>query len=169
MRNPVQGNGQLGRNTISPAKDPVPVLLPFTTKLTSSTGAGVDPVLVDTLWLGGQGPREESTVGKTHPPYAKEFRAEAVRLVRESGKSLAAIAKDLGVSEPSLRAWRKQADLDSGKRSDGLTTEERDEVRRLRRQVRVLLAAITGLSGEEMTEPSLDGWSVKDHLAHLAL
>jgi hypothetical protein len=42
-------------------------------------------------------------------------------------------------------------------------------VRRLRRQVRVLLAAITGLSGEEMTEPSLDGWSVKDHLAHLAL
>ena len=75
---------------------------------------------------------------KTHPPYAKEFRAEAVRLVRESGKSLAAIAKDLGVSEPSLRAWRKQADLDSGKRSDGLTTEERDEVRRLRREVRVL-------------------------------
>ena len=44
----------------------------------------------------------------------------------------------LGVSEPSLRAWRKQADLDSGERSDGLTTEERDEVRRLRREVRVL-------------------------------
>jgi transposase len=77
-------------------------------------------------------------VGKTRPPYAKEFRAEAVRLVRESGKSLAAIANDLGVSEPSLRAWRKQAELDSGKRSDGLTTEEHAEVRRLRREVRIL-------------------------------
>ena len=77
-------------------------------------------------------------MGKTHPPYAKEFRVEAVRLVRESGKSLAAIAKDLGVTEPTLRAWRRQTDLDSGKRSDGLTTEERDEIRRLRREVRVL-------------------------------
>jgi len=77
-------------------------------------------------------------VGKSRPPYAKEFRAEAVRLVRESGKPLAAIAKDLGVSEPSLRAWRKQAELDSGKRSDGLTTEEHAEVRRLRREVRIL-------------------------------
>ena len=94
--------------------------------------------MVDILSFRGQDPREESTVGKTHPPYAKEFRAEAVRLVRESGKSLAQIAKDLGVSEPTLRAWRKQTDLDSGKRTDGLTTEERDEVRRLRREVRVL-------------------------------
>ena len=77
-------------------------------------------------------------MGKTHPPYAKEFRAEAVRLVQGSGKSLAAIAKDLGVSEPTLRSWRKQVDLDSGKRADGLTTEERDEVRRLRRENRIL-------------------------------
>jgi len=59
-------------------------------------------------------------------------------LVQKSGKPLAAIAKDLGVSEPTLRGWRKQVDLDSGKRSDGLTTEERDEIRRLRREVRVL-------------------------------
>jgi len=77
-------------------------------------------------------------VGKTHPPYAREFRVEAVRLVQESGKPLATIAKDLGVSEPTLRFWRKQADLDSGRRSDGLTTEERDEVRRLRRENRIL-------------------------------
>jgi transposase len=59
-------------------------------------------------------------------------------LVQQSGKPLATIATDLGVSEPTLRTWRKQADLDSGKRSDGLTTEERDEVRRLRREVRIL-------------------------------
>jgi len=77
-------------------------------------------------------------VGKTHPPYAREFRVEAVRLVQESGKPLATIAKDLGISEPTLRLWRKQADLDSGKRSDGLTTDERDEVRRLRRENRIL-------------------------------
>ena len=77
-------------------------------------------------------------MGKTHPPYAREFRVEAVRLVQESAKPLATIAKDLGVSEPTLRFWQKQADLDSGRRSDGLTTEERDEVRRLRREVRIL-------------------------------
>jgi len=77
-------------------------------------------------------------MGKTRPPYAKEFRTEAVRLVRESGKSLAQIAKDLGVSEPTLRGWRKQTQLDNGTRSDGLTTEEQLEVRRLRRENRVL-------------------------------
>ncbi len=77
-------------------------------------------------------------MGKTRPPYAKEFRAEAVRLVRESGKALAQIAQDLGLSEPSLRPWRKQTELDNGKRSDGLTTEEHAEVRRLRRENRIL-------------------------------
>ncbi len=61
-----------------------------------------------------------------------------MRLVRESGKSRARIAKDLGISEQSLYTWAKQADLDSGKRSDGMTTEEHAEVRRLRREVRVL-------------------------------
>ncbi len=75
---------------------------------------------------------------KTRPPYARQFREEAVRLVRESGKSRARIAKDLGISEQSLYTWVKQADLDSGKRSDGMTTEEHAEVRRLRREVRIL-------------------------------
>jgi transposase len=58
--------------------------------------------------------------------------------VRESGKSRARIAKDLGISEQSLYAWLKQDELDSGKRTDGLTTEEHAEVRRLRREVRIL-------------------------------
>lgn len=66
-------------------------------------------------------------MGRTRPPYPPEFRAEAVRLVRESGKSAYRIAQDLGVAEQSLRHWVKQADLDSGRRSDGLTTEEREE------------------------------------------
>lgn len=77
-------------------------------------------------------------MGKTRPPYPREFRLEAVRLVRESGKSSYRIAKDLGVAEQSLRNWVKQADLDSGRRTDGLTTEEREELRRLRRENRVL-------------------------------
>jgi len=77
-------------------------------------------------------------VGKTRPPYPRQFRMEAVRLARESGKPRARIASDLGISEQTLYTWMKQEELDSGKRSDGLTTEEHAEVRRLRREVRIL-------------------------------
>jgi transposase len=77
-------------------------------------------------------------VPHTRPPYPPEFRAEAVRLIRSSGKPLSQISKDLGVSEQSLRVWIKQADLDEGRRDDGLTTTELEELRRLRRENRVL-------------------------------
>ncbi len=77
-------------------------------------------------------------MGRTRPAYPREFREEAVRLVRESGKSIGQVAKDLGVADQSLRNWVKQADLDTGRRVDGLTTEERDELRRLRRENRIL-------------------------------
>ena len=56
---------------------------------------------------------------RTRPPYPPEFRAEAVRLIRSSGKPLSQISKDLGVSEQSLRVWIKQADLDEGRRETG--------------------------------------------------
>ena len=75
---------------------------------------------------------------RTRPPYPPEFRAEAVRLIRSSGKPLSQISKDLGVSEQSLRVWIKQADLDEGRRDDGLTSAELEELRTLRRKVRVL-------------------------------
>ena len=75
---------------------------------------------------------------RTRPPYPPEFRAEAVRLIRSSGKPLSTISKDLGVSEQSLRVWIKQADLDEGRRDDGLTSAELEELRQLRRKVRVL-------------------------------
>jgi transposase len=71
-------------------------------------------------------------------PYPPEFRAEAVRLARTSGKSLRQIAEDLGMTSETLRLWLKQADVDEGNRQDGLTTEEQAELRQLRREVRIL-------------------------------
>jgi transposase len=74
----------------------------------------------------------------SHPPYSAEFRAEAIRLVRTSGKTKTAIAQELGVSLEALRAWLRQAELDAGERHDGLTSEELAELRRLRREVKIL-------------------------------
>src|SRR6266487_3226831 len=70
-------------------------------------------------------------------PYPPEFRREAVALYRRSGRPLREIAHDLGVSSESLRLWVKQAAVDAGEQP-GLTSEEREEVQRLRREVRVL-------------------------------
>jgi len=77
-------------------------------------------------------------VPSSRPPYPLEFRAEAVRLVRSSGKLVREIAGDLGVAEQTLRNWLRQADLDDGFRDDGLTSSEQEELRTLRRKVRVL-------------------------------
>lgn len=74
----------------------------------------------------------------TKPPYPPEFRREAVQLTRTSEHSIAQVARDLGISNQTLRNWIKQADVDAGKR-EGLTTEEREELRRLRRENRTLL------------------------------
>jgi len=70
-------------------------------------------------------------------PYPPEFRREAVALYRRSGRPLTEIASDLGVSTETLRIWTRQAAVDAGERA-GLSTEEREELRRLRREVRVL-------------------------------
>ncbi len=76
---------------------------------------------------------------RTHPPYPPEFRAEAVRLARGSDKSIPALAADLGVSSEALRSWLRQADVDEGHgRPSDLTTDEREELRRLRRENQVL-------------------------------
>jgi transposase len=72
------------------------------------------------------------------PPYSEEFRREAVRLLRSSERSIPQLAGELGVSPQSLRNWSKQAELDAGVRSDGLSSDDREELRRLRRENRVL-------------------------------
>ena len=73
-------------------------------------------------------------------PYPPEFRREAIRLVEATGRRYQDVARELGVSPESLRLWIKQAQTDRGQRDDGLTSGEREELRRLRRQVRELEA-----------------------------
>lgn len=75
---------------------------------------------------------------RTRPPYPPEFRAEAVLLVRSGARSIVEVAHDLGIAEQTLHHWLRQADLDAGRRHDGLTTAERDELSRLRRENRIL-------------------------------
>lgn len=69
-------------------------------------------------------------------PKSEEFRRRAVELARLREKPIAAIARDLQVSESCLRRWMAQADVDAGHRP-GLSTEERTELVRLRRENRV--------------------------------
>jgi transposase len=71
------------------------------------------------------------------PQYPLEFRQQMVELVR-AGRSPKALAREFEPSEQTIRNWVKQAELDTGQRTDGLTTEERAELRQLRRENRQL-------------------------------
>ena len=73
-----------------------------------------------------------------HPRYTAEFKADAVALIRTSGKSIAVIAHDLGINTQSLRNWVHQVAIDAGNGHGELTSAEREELRRLRRENHVL-------------------------------
>ena len=96
---------------------------------------------------------------KMHFPYPAEFREQMVALVR-SGRSPGELSREFEPSAQAIRNWVHQADLDEGRRGDGLTTLERDELRKLRRENRQLrmereiLAKATAWFARETCLPS---------------
>ncbi len=74
---------------------------------------------------------------RSHAPYPEEFRRRMVELVR-SGRNPEELAKEFEPSAQSIRNWVCQMDLDEGRRNDGLTSEEKEELGQLRRENRRL-------------------------------
>jgi transposase len=74
---------------------------------------------------------------KTRPPYPPQLRARLIELAR-TGRTPEELGRQFEPSAQTIRNWLRQADRDDGRRTDGLTTEEREEVRRLRREVKAL-------------------------------
>jgi len=79
----------------------------------------------------------ESREKRPRRAFTPEFKAEVVELCRRGDRSIGQVARDLDLTETAVRAWVRQTDVDAGRRS-GLTTEERAELARLRRENRVL-------------------------------
>jgi transposase len=80
----------------------------------------------------------EHKARRTRRSFTDDYKAGAVRLVLDEGKTVAAAARDLGLTESSLRNWVEQARADQAKGKTGLTTAEREELVRLRKDVREL-------------------------------
>src|SRR5262249_33201402 len=81
---------------------------------------------------------EETTASRrARRSFTPSFKAEVVALVRQGNRTVPAICREMDLSETAVRRWVQQAAVDAGER-DGLTSDEREELRRLRREVRVL-------------------------------
>ena len=76
-------------------------------------------------------------MGRTRGPYPEEFRRQMVELVR-TGRTPEELSREFEPCGETIRNWAKQADLDDGPRHDGLRTEEKEELRELRRETRQL-------------------------------
>jgi transposase len=74
---------------------------------------------------------------KTRRQFSKQFKAETVALIRSLGKSVPQVCRDLDLAESVVRRWIAQAEIDEGRR-EGLITSEREELTKLRKEVRVL-------------------------------
>ena len=82
------------------------------------------------------------SVGRKRPrprrSFTAEFKAEIVELCQRGDRSVGQVSKDFDLTETAVREWVRQAELDVGTRSDGLTSGERDELAQLRRENRRL-------------------------------
>lgn len=91
--------------------------------------------------------------------YPDELRERAVRLVRESGRPIAHVAEDLGIHREALRLWVRQDEADRGQRDDRLTSDEREELKRLRaenselKRANEILKAASALFARELDRP----------------
>ena len=76
---------------------------------------------------------------KQRRKFTPEFKAETVRLVQESGRSIGDVSKDMDLTESSVRNWVRQAGVDAGNGPSGaLSTDEKEELKRLRKEIRTL-------------------------------
>ncbi len=71
---------------------------------------------------------------KTRPPYDPEFRSQILEMVEKEGREPADLAREFGVTASTIWKWVRQAELDTGKRTDGMKTDEKEELARLRRE-----------------------------------
>jgi hypothetical protein len=99
---------------------------------------GTCPGFVERLRLGATASERSSRCRGANPLTPGNSGRRQRELVRSSGRPIAQIARELGIAHGTLSAWVKQAELDAGLRSDGLVTAEREELRRLRRENRIL-------------------------------
>ena len=81
---------------------------------------------------------ETSACRRPRRQFDEDFKAQAVRLVLDEGKSVGAVARDLDLTESALRSWVERARADRSGGKTGLTTVEREELARLRKEVRIL-------------------------------
>jgi transposase len=102
---------------------------------------------------------------ESHRPYPPEFRQRIIELVRK-GRTPEELARQFEPSAQCIRNWVRQADRDDGRRQDGLTTAEQDELRRLRRENRtlreereILRKAAAWFAKETTSTPSRDSSS----------
>jgi transposase len=102
---------------------------------------------------------ESPTPRRRRRRYDTEFKEQAVRLVLDGGQSVAAVARDLDLTETALRDWVKRAQADRTQGRTGLTTAEREELARLRRENRILQEEREILKNESRTLVRPDLWA----------
>jgi transposase len=83
-------------------------------------------------------PMAETKAKRARRSFTGDYKTAAVRLVLDEGKTVAAVARDLGLTESSLRNWVEQSRADRTKGKTGLTTAEREELVRLRKELRIV-------------------------------